>query len=218
MQALTRLSPYRRFIATAAAVLGALFLYQAFPIDDRLNPTFQSVLLGALFFVALPVLFVRIILKERLQAIGLMRSERRLAWLSVPLVAIPTLAILYLITRIYPVAEGYYIPTLAAGSFPVFLLYEVVLVGAIAFLYEVFFRGFVQLVWLGRYGITAAFIQAAIFFGFVLFSDDVTWQSVPVTLAALASGFVVFYTRSIWYSWATAWLVLFLADVYFLAR
>ncbi|MBP9751943.1 MAG: hypothetical protein KBD19_03720 [Candidatus Moranbacteria bacterium] len=216
MQSLAFLSPKRQFVAAGLMAIGALLLYYFFPFDEKLNDSVQAVVSGAVFFLLLPILYVKLILKEPVSVIGFRGSSRSHGWISVPLVVVPILSVLYLLVRYYPVEEGYYIPSLAESSFPIFLLYEIALVGTIAFLYEVFFRGFVQLLWLRDLGLWSVFIQAGIFFAFVLFTDGVTWQSVPMILSAFAAGFTAHYTRSIWYSWIAAWLLLFLSETYLL--
>jgi len=217
MQSLAFLSSQKQFAATGLMVFGALLSYYFFPFDEKLNDTVQALVSGAVFFLALPVLFVKLILKEPISSLGFRGSERRFGWISLPIVTISALCILYLSVRYYSVEEAYYIPLLAKGSFPIFLLYEVLFVGAIAFLYEVFFRGFVQLLWLRKFGLSAAFLQAAVSIGAVFFLAGMTWQEFPMMLAAFFAGFVALYTGSIWYSWGASWLILFLSDAYLLS-
>ena len=216
MQTLAFLSPKRRFVTTGFMVFGALFAYHLFPFDAKLNETAQAIISGALFFLVLPMLYVKLILKEPIHSLGFRRSERPYGAILIPLATISALSILYLLIRFYQIESVYYIPTLAKESFLWFLLYEVLLVGAVAFLYEVFFRGFVQLLWLRKLGLSAAFLQAGLFASAVFLLSAVTWQELPMLLAVFFAGAVAFYTRSIWYSWATSWLILFLADVYLL--
>lgn len=216
MQSLAFLSPKKQFVATGLMVLGALLSYYYFPFDEKLNDTVQALVSGVVFFLLLPILYVRLILKEPVSMLGFRGSDRRFGFISVPLTVIPVLSIFYLLVRQYPVEEGYFIPSLAMGSFPIFLLYEILFVGTIAFLYEVFFRGFVQLLWLRGAGLFGVFIQAAIAVVFVALLGGLTWQELPMVLAALFSGFVAFYTGSIWYSWAASWLILFLSETYLL--
>lgn len=206
----------KRFLADGLAVLLALAAYYLFPLDAKLNGVTQSVVLGIAFFGILPILYVKLVRKEPLSAIGLGPSVRRFGWASVPLAVAPVLAVLFLLVRQYPVEDGYYLPSLAMTSFPVFLLYEVLAVGVVAFLYEVFFRGFIQLLWLGRYGLWSVLFQFVLFSVFLLVTDGIFWQSAPILVAALASGFIASYTRSIYYSWTAGWLVVFLADAYLL--
>lgn len=216
MQSLAFLSPRRQFVATGLMVLGALLVYYLFPFDGNLNETVQTLVSGSVFLLLIPILYVKLILKKSVRSLGLRGSERLHGWISIPLVTIPVLSVLYLLARYYPVEDGYYIPSIAADSFWMFLLYEFLIVGTIAFLYEVFFRGFVQLLWLKSAGLVSVLLQAILFFLLVLVTNGVTWQSAPMLFAAISAGFVAQYTRSIWYSWGSAWLALFLADAYML--
>lgn len=206
----------KRFFSDGLVVLLALFAYYFFPIDEKLNVTVQSLVLGVAFFVLLPILYVKIVRKQPLSSLGFAPSRGRFGWLAVALAVLPALALLYFFVRVYSVEEGYYLPSLAANSFPIFLLYEVLVVGATVFLYEVFFRGMIQTFWLGQHRLWAVFSQFGIFVIFLLFTDGIFWQTVPFLVATLASGFVVFSTRSLYYSWASTWLILFVADAYFL--
>jgi len=208
------LSRWKRFLLTGLFVVGTMLVYALFPVEARLNATAQSVLLGVAFFVALPILFVRFVLREPLSGIGFQGSVRTFGPGVALLVVVPILSVWYVLIRTFPVADAYRLPVMIRGSFPFFLLYEVVLVGAIAFLYEVFFRGFVLILWLKKAGLWAVFFQAGLLASFVaLAGRGISWQDVPLLLASLASGFVASYTRSIPYAWVSAWLILFLSDV-----
>lgn len=206
----------KRFFSDGLVVLLALLAYYFFPIDTKLNVTAQSLVLGVAFFVLLPLLYVKIVRREPLSALGFASGRGRFGWLSVALAVLPAVALLYFFVKAYPGGEGYYLPSLAANSFPIFLLYEILVVGATVFLYEVFFRGMIQTFWLGEHRLWAVFAQLGIFAVFLLFTDGIFWQTVPLLVATLASGFVVFSTKSIYYSWASTWLILFVADAYFL--
>ncbi|HWQ59898.1 MAG TPA: hypothetical protein VN420_01975 [Candidatus Fimivivens sp.] len=214
MTFLPLLSRWKPMLRTGLLALGTLAVYILFPAESRLNATVQSVLLGAALFVVVPILYVKLILRAPLSSLGFQDSTRRLGFLAVPLVAILVLSVWYVLLRIFPVSDSYFLPVAIRSSFPLFLLYEVVLVGLIAFLYEVFFRGLVLILWLRRFGLGAAFFQAGLFLAFVAVSGNgLVWQDAPLLLSATASGFIASYTRSIPYSWVTAWLVLFLSDV-----
>ncbi|MEI7750081.1 MAG: hypothetical protein WCJ25_03690 [Candidatus Moraniibacteriota bacterium] len=214
MNFLPLLSRWKRFLLTGLFVVGTMLVYALFPAEARLNTTAQSVLLGVAFFVALPILFVRLVLHEPLSALGFQGSIRRFGPLAVLFVVVPILLIWYALIRTFPVADAYRLPTMIRTSFPFFVLYEVVLVGAITFLYEVFFRGFVLILWLKKAGLWAVFFQVGLFASFVaLTGKGLSWQDVPLLCASLASGFVASYTRSVPYAWVSAWLILFLSDV-----
>jgi len=212
MQSLAFLSPKRRFVVTGLMGLFIVLSFYLFPFDEKLNDNVQSIVSGMVFFLVVPILFTKMILKEPLGALGFRRSERSYGWLSVPLVTITALVLSYLFIRYFSVGESYLIPPLARDSFPIFLLYETVLVGSITFLFEVFFRGFVQLLWLREYGISAVLAQVIISVASVALLGGMTWQELPMLIATPFAGFVAFYTRSVWYSWVTSWLIVVLFD------
>lgn len=208
------LSRWKRPLLTGFLVLGTLVLFALFPAENRINPTIQSVLLGMALFVALPMVFVRSVLREPFSSLGFRGTARRFGSVAVPLVVIPVLSVWYVILQTYPVSDAYYLPAAVRVSFPFFLLYEIVLVGIIAALYEVFFRGFVQILWLRRAGLWAVPVQVGLFAIFMTLSGGgISWQDAPLLMAAIASGFVASYTGSIPYSLVTSWLVMFLSDV-----
>jgi hypothetical protein len=214
MNILPLLSRWKKSLLTGLFAVATLAIYAFFPADARLNVTIQSVLLGVAFFVALPIFFVRLVLREPLSALGFQGSIRRYGPVAVLLAVVPILSIWYVLFHVFPVAASYRLPAVIRTSFPFFLFYEVVLVGAISFLYEVFFRGFVLILWLRNAGLWAVFFQTGLFASFLAVSGrGITWQDVPLLFASLASGFVAHYTRSVSYSWASAWLILFLSDV-----
>lgn len=203
----------KRFLQTGFLALGTLAVYVLFPADNRLDMTAQTVLLSTVFFVLLPILYVKFVLHKPLSLLGFQGSERRFGAAVVPLAVIPILSVWYILLRFFPIAESFEISA-THGSFLFFVLYEVILIGAIAFLYEVFFRGFILILWLRQAGLWAVFFQAGLLFSFLAASGvGISWQSVPLLLASLGSGFVASYTRSLPYSWLSAWLVLFLSDV-----
>ncbi len=208
------LSKWKRFFQITILVFGTLAVYVFFPAESRLDVTVQSILLSVVFFVVLPILFVKLILHESLSVLGFQGSKSRFGIVAVLAVVIPIVSVWYIFLRTYPVAESYYLPAVVHDSFPFFLLYEIILIGSLAFLYEVFFRGFVLILWLRKTGIWAVFFQSALFAFFLMASGvGFSWQDAPLLLASLGSGFVAFYTRSVPYSWLSAWLILFLSDV-----
>lgn len=210
-------SDRKRSIFTGSFIFLTMLLYALFPAESRLDPTLQSVVLGVALFVLLPILYVRLVLREPLSALGFRGSVRKSGLLSIPLSVIPLLSVWYVLLRTFPVAEAYRIPAAVSGSFGVFLSYEVLLVGAISFLYEVFFRGAVQLLWLRGSVLSGVFVQAVLFIAFMAVSGGgLSWSDASLILAAFASGFVASYTRSIPYAWASAWLMIFLSDVFVL--
>jgi membrane protease YdiL (CAAX protease family) len=217
MQSLAFLSARKKFVVSGLAVFVSICLYYFFPADDRLSPVAQSAILGAAFLLLVPMLYVRIVLKEPLRSLGFRNSDRSFGWFFVIAAVISASALFVLLVKEFPVKEHYDL-SFAQNSFLMFLLYEVVLVGFTAFLFEVFFRGFVMLLWLRKYGWWTVLFQAVLFIGFFrLANGSLSWQESPIFIVALFSGFVAFYTRSVWYSFVSSWVFLVIADAYLLA-
>lgn len=202
----------RRFLMTGSIVLASLAAYRFFPGDNRLSGSFQSMMLGVAFFLLLPIMYQAFVAKRPLSDMGFSGSTRKLGFLVVPLAVLPIVSVWYLLLKTYPVTETYSLSSLVAGSFSAFLLYEAVLVGTITFLYEVFFRGLVMLSWLSPFGIVSVLVQSIVLALFMASYGPLDWGHVPMLLASLSGGFAAYYTRSLYYSWFSAWLVLFLAD------
>jgi hypothetical protein len=97
-----------------------------------------------------------------------------------------------------------------------FVLYEALLVPFTVLLFEVFFRGLVQRLWLASFGILSILIQAGLFVGLLYLADDLSWQRIPALIFSPLSGLIVYYSGSLWYSWAATWLFFFLTDVFLL--
>lgn len=204
------------FFTTGLLVLGVFTAYIFLPSSPDLSGAIQSILFGIVFLVLVPLLYVKLVLKQPLSAIGFTWTARRYG-LSVVFVSIvPLLSIWFLLLRLYEMDTLYSLPDVVRTSFLWFLFYQVVLVGMAVSLYEVFFRGLVMLSWLSATGIVSVFLQFGVFVLFTSLYSGLEWQNVPLLLAGLASGFVAYYTRSLWYSWMTAWLLLLFADVLFL--
>lgn len=214
--ALTQSFRKKPFFVTGLLVLGVLVSYLFLPASSEMSSAVQSLFFGVVFLVSVPMLYVRLVLKEPLSSIGLSRSSRRYGSLVVLVAVIPILSIWFLLLRLYGDDLAYALPYSVQSSFVWFLLYELVLVGIVAFVYEVFFRGLVMLSWLSSTGIASVFLQFLVFLVFIGLSGGFAWSNAPIMLAGLASGFVAYYTRSLWYSWVTAWLTLFLSDTLFL--
>lgn len=112
--------------------------------------------------------------------------------------------------------EAYRLPAFIQKSFKWFVVYEVLVVGGIALLYEVFFRGLVMKLWLGPFGPVAIVLQSALFIGFIGISSGFSWQYALLCYASLFSGAVAYFSRSIYASWLANWTFFFLVDLVFL--
>lgn len=210
------LSLTRRFIITGLLVLFSIFFLGYFTQIDKVNPIFQTFLVSVAFFLVVPVLYCKIVLKEPLENLGWQKGS--VFWgvfLGMVSVAIGLLSIIAL-TYYSSFKDHYFLSASVQSNFLAFVLYEALLVPFTALLYEVFFRGLLQRLWLGSIGLSAILVQSGLFAGLLYLADDLSWQRVPALIFAPLSGLIVYYSGSLWYSWLASFLFFFLTDVFLL--
>lgn len=211
------LAKNQRFIVTGLLVLFSLGFLGFFTESDKLSPVFQIFIVSTVFFLVIPVLYSKIVLKESLKNIGWQRGNVAAGILTgIISVALAGAAVVGLALTFPEFRVQYVFPVLVETSFVWFMLYELVLVTLTALLYEVFFRGLVQLSWLRGFGMRAVLIQAALFFGLFFLSQAISWQMAPLLIFCPLAGFIAYRSQSIWYSFLASWIFLFLTDVFFL--
>ncbi len=207
----------QRNIMTAALVIATLVIFGGMKEIPTMGTALQSVIAGLVLFLVLPIMYCRIVLKEPLASIGF-RNARwlpALFWGSVSL-GVGGVGLLFVASN--PVfKEAYRLPSIVEQDFLWFVAYEVIVVGSIALLYEVFFRGLVMKLWLAPLGVWSVLVQALIVTGFLVLTGGWSWQYVSLIYASLFSGLVAYFSGSILASWVASWTLFFLIDIIFLA-
>ena len=206
----------RRFIVTGLLVLFSVFFLGFFSQSEKVNPIFQTLLVSVTFLLVVPILYSKIVLKESLKNLGWQKGRAFLGILSGMIAVAVALGIIFLLTRTTALSEEYFFPIRVEMHFGWFVFYELVLVTLVAFLYEFFFRGLVQLLWLRSFGLWAPILQALFFVGLLFLAGDISWQRAPAILFSPLSGMIAYFSRSIWYSFGASWVFLFLTDVFLL--
>jgi membrane protease YdiL (CAAX protease family) len=107
-------------------------------------------------------------------------------------------------------------PLLVETSFFWFMVYTLTLLPLTLIIYEVFFRGMVQILWLGNTWKAVA-IQGVLFGALIYLTVGLTLIDAPLIIAAFVAGFVAKKTGSLWYAFLTSYLSIFLTDVLFLS-
>jgi membrane protease YdiL (CAAX protease family) len=107
-------------------------------------------------------------------------------------------------------------PLLVEASFVWFVVYTLTLLPLTLIIYEVFFRGMVQILWLGNTWKAVA-IQGILFSALIYLTAGLTLIDAPQIIAAFVAGFVAKKTGSLWYAFLTSYLSIFLTDVLFLS-
>jgi membrane protease YdiL (CAAX protease family) len=214
--------PYRdiflrkQFIVTALLIFFTLVFLGIFSQSDKVNPIFQTLLVSVTFFLVVPVLYSKIVLGEPIRSLGWQAGNVFVGILASIVCVALALGAMFLFMRYTPFQQEYLLPVTAQLDFFWFLLYELVLVSLTTLLYEVFFRGLVQLLWLRPFGLLAVLLQAVLFMGLLYFSDDFSWQRAPLIVFSPLAGLIAYLSGSLWYSWAASWAFLFLTDIFLL--
>jgi membrane protease YdiL (CAAX protease family) len=111
-----------------------------------------------------------------------------------------------------PFLLDYRLPIVVEEQFLFFVLYELLLSGPIVFMFEVFFRGFIMLLWLRKWGVWSVAVQAGLFLFLHTVSGDISAATIPALVFAPFAGLIAYQSRSIWYSFLATWFYLFLTD------
>lgn len=206
----------RRFIVTGLLVLFSVFFLGFFSQSEKVNPIFQTLLVSVTFLLVVPVLYSKIVLQESLKNLGWQQGRMFLGVLTGMVSVAVALGIVFLLMRMTAFSEEYTFPVNVQMHFGWFVFYELVLVTMVTFLYEFFFRGMVQMLWLRSFGIWAPILQALFFVGLLFLAGDISWQRAPIILFSPFAGMIAYFSRSIWYSFGASWVFFFLTDVFLL--
>jgi membrane protease YdiL (CAAX protease family) len=199
-------------IVTAGVVIFCLVLYAVFPTSN----VFQQIISSIVFLLVIPLLYVKIILKKKVSTIGIQKGKWKtgLAW-SVLSLAI-TVSVAYILFKYFSFSQKYAIPTYIAHNFPVYLAYEILLVGFFAILYDFFFRGFLMFSFSRKIGIWSVLLQSLVFLALMYFSGSLHWTTTPYLIFVLFSGIIVYLSDSIWYAFAAFMVFSILFDSLFI--
>lgn len=206
------LARQKEFLITTLVILGSLFFLGSIEGGSGLSPQVQGAIVATAVFLVIPLLYCRIVLERPLSALGFQRGN---PWAGIggSVLALGlALTALFVLWNFTPLLEDYRLPVAVREQFLFFVLYQVVLNGFFLFLFEVFFRGMVMLLWLRELRIWGVFIQAILFTGILFLSGDVTAHTIPLILIAPFAGLVAYQSRSLWYSFGVSWFFVLMVD------
>lgn len=206
------LARHKEFLITALVIATAIVFLGYFGSSEQIDPSLQSLIVGTAVFLVIPVLYCKIILERPLSALGFQRGHM---WAGVggSVLAVGTAIIAFLVLwNFTPLLEDYELPVSVQEQFLFFVLYELSANAYFLFLYEVFFRGLVLLLWLRHAGLWGVMLQAALFTGIVYLSGGLTSQFIPLLIFAPFAGLIAYQSRSLWYSYGSAWLFMLIVD------
>lgn len=203
---------HKEFIGTAIVVVASILLLGYFEENDRISPLIQNLILAVGVFLVIPLAYCRIMLGRPFSALGFQKGN---VWAGIGgsvLALAAALAALFVLWNFTPLLGDYQLPVAVQEQFLFFVLYEVCISGFITLIFEVFFRGFIMLLWLRKWGVWSVVFQAALF-GFLLYaSDGISASMIPYLIFAPFAGLIAYQSRSIWYSYGASWFYFFLTD------
>ncbi len=209
---LSLLSRNKEFLATTLIVVVSILFLGYFEESEQVDPKIQGLIVAAVVFLVIPILYCKIILERPLSVLGFQRGN---AWAGIGggIIALgAALGALFVLWNFTPLLEGYRLPVIVEEQFLFFVLYELFFNAFFLFLFEVFFRGMVLLLWLRELRIWGVFVQAGLFGGILFLSNSIDAQSLPLLLFAPFAGLIAYQSRSLWYSFGFGWFFLLLVD------
>ena len=201
----------KKTILTSAVIILCVGLFAAFPARG----IFEEIVKSATFLFIIPVLYITLVLKEPLRHWGFFKGSfpRHTIIFSAALFFAALLSLLLAIT-FTDFARVYTLPLSVQANFWIFMLYELLFVGVFVALYEFFFRGFVQGAFEQTLGWRAVLIQFVVVFCMFALLEPSFWHMIPLLLSAIVAGMIKYWTRSLYWAFATSFLLLLLTDVF----
>ena len=185
-----------------------LVAYGLFPVKN----IFQQVTVMTVFFVIIPIIFNKYILKKELGDIGLKLGDwkKGLVWsgMSIVIVGLIFIGINYFFNFL----NYYTIPTSIIHNYKNFLFYEFLSVAPVVFIYDFFFRGFMLLTLESKLIYWAIVVQAALFLILVVATGSTSWTLAPYLISAPLAGLVVYKSRSILCSTVFQFIIILILD------
>lgn len=209
-QKLKSLIPWQTEIITFLIIILCFFLVYLFPAQGN----FQKFNLSLFFFIILPILYIKFILKKSIKDFGLSWGDKKngLFWGLGMLVV--SFIIIFALARFTNFENNYLIPAYIADNFWLFLFYELILVNFLFFSFEFFLKGFVLFSFADKFGYGSIIIQAALYALFLLLTKNFGWQTVPIMILAVTGGLTAYKSKSILYSYLIGMIFLIVLDAY----
>jgi len=162
--------------------------------------------------LVIPLLYIKIILKESLKNYGLQRGDRRQGILWMGLSLFVSLLVFYILFHHTSLFQKYPLPRLVTEQFALFVSYEILLVGLFAFLYEFFFRGAAMLGFSGILGRWPIAFQVILFIAFFSITGELDRSVILFSIASPFAGITACQSRSLLYSFGFSLVFIIIAD------
>lgn len=198
----------KKSISDGVFIAACLSIYVFFPAADL----FQQIAATVFFLVIMPLAYKKLVLKEKIGSLGFGMGDwkKGLALAAGSLLAVSLLG--YLAFEKDFDFSDYKLPERVVGSFPHFLLYELLVVPFFVLVYEIFFRGFLLFHFSDRIGYWAILLQFLVLL-LMLSVQGFSPEFLPYLAFSPFAGFVSYKSNSIWYSFLGQYMFIFLVDI-----
>lgn len=188
-------------------------------LTHKIFPTvnlFQEMVASLSFFVVLPVLYTKFILKKNIKSFGFISGDLKsgIIWSSVSLFV--AFLLMYIAINYSQFLDKYIFPNEIASSFSSFLIYELFAVVGVIFIYDFFFRGFIISQFREVFNYWSILFQWSIFVILVFF-QGFSWQFLPFMVFAPFSGYILLKSQSLFYGFVAQIIFMFIVDSWVIA-
>lgn len=201
------LAESHRELVIIFCVLLAIFAGFIFPAKLAGEWFWSNILL----FFAFPALIVSFLLKEKIKDFGLSKGLPKIGLvLSLITIAI-FIALIYYLLFISGFKKQINFYPAAVDNFWNFLWFNFFAAGLVFFAREFFFRGFLQIGLEKKLGVSVIPLQSILYA--LLYLKSSWTEIILIFLLSLAAGFIVYKSRSIYYSFLAMWIISLSADI-----
>lgn len=179
----------------------------------------QKIISGIIFFIGLPILYIKIVLKKDLKSffrINFSKIDRNES-LIMALMFITVLLVFLAINKYTGFSKNYFLKNSAlVKEFWGFAIYELLIANLFVVIYEFFFRGFVMSYFLDKVGKYAILVQFLLFLFFMFLNNGLSMTYIYYIIIALPAGVVAYKTKSVIYSYIFSLISIIIGDIIFL--
>lgn len=200
----------KKLLVSSFIIAICLILAIIFPTKSPLQETTKEIF----FLILIPSLYVKFVLKENLTAYGLTLGDRKAGIIWGTSMFFLAIFVSYFLIRFTELKYNYNLPDFAVNNFLLFLVYELVFVNFLIIVYEYFFRGFVFFTFFRELGYKAVFIPIVIYWIMIFATDNLSWNITPAAIITFASAITVYKSRSLIYSYLSAFVYIIVFHSY----
>jgi membrane protease YdiL (CAAX protease family) len=185
----------------------AIFVAFIFPVSLVGESFFTSLILLLVF----PLVIIKFLLKEPWKNYGLQLGDKKRGLILSGIFIVAFIFLNYFVIQIPQLRSQISIYPGIALNFWIFLWFELVISLTLHFIWEFFFRGFIQLGLEKKFGTLSLFAQALIQ-SLIIFRGS--WVAIAlIFLSALGAGYITKQSRSILYSFVSMWIISLSLDI-----